>query len=128
MRLQYITEHSAGFGLREAMRDLPNTVKQPDTPIVASMFADSCRRTNFYAPDGFQLTCTDNLGVAEINAALEAGGQVYILSDRPPHTGIDINTIDGQATRIAAYPRPGDPPDSPAITLWLVERFALPGQ
>ena len=126
IRLQYITEHSAGFGLREAMRDLPDTIDQPNTPIIASMFADSCRRANFYAPNDFQLTCTDHLGVAEVETALQALGQVYILSDRPPHTGIDIRTIDGHATRLAVYPRPGDPADAPAITLWRVERSPQP--
>ena len=114
--------HSAGFGLRDAMYDLSDKIDQPDTPIIASMFADSCRRANFYAPTGYELTCADNLGAAEIEATLQTRGQVYILRDRPPHTGIDLTTVDGQATRLAAYPRPGDPDEVPSITLWLVER------
>lgn len=123
MRLQYVTEHSAGFGLREAALDVPNTISQPDTPIVASLFADSCRRTRFYLPPGYDLICTDQLGVAEIEAALADQGRVYILADRPPYTGIDVSTIDGQASRIAAYPRPGDSEANASITLWLIERI-----
>lgn len=127
MRLQYITEHSSGFGLREAAQALPETITRPELQIIGSMFNASCRRTNYYAPTDHQLVCTDALGVAEIEAALQAQGAVYVLADRPPFTGIDISTIDGEATRIAAYPRPGDPADQPAITLWLVERPGLPG-
>ncbi len=122
MRQQYITEHSSGFGLREAAEALPQTITRPELPVVASMYADSCRRTNYYVPEGFMLICADNLGVAEIESALMDQGAVYILEDRPPYTGIDIESIDGQATLIAAYPRPGDPHESPSITLWLVER------
>jgi hypothetical protein len=122
MRLQYVTEHSSGFGLREAAVALPQTITRPELPIVASMFNASCRRTNYYAPEGYDLICTDALGVAEIEAVLAEQGAVYVLADRPPFTGIDISTIEGAATLIAAYPRPGDPADAPAITLWLIER------
>jgi 4-amino-4-deoxy-L-arabinose transferase-like glycosyltransferase len=119
MRLQYITEHSSGFGLRAAARDLPNQISDQDVPRIASMFADSCRRANLYAT--LPLTCTDNLGVAEIEAALADGGRVYVLADRPPYNGIDLSRVEGKALRLAGYPRPGETEADASITLWLVE-------
>jgi hypothetical protein len=119
MRWQYLTEHSAGFGLREAALDLPNTIGRPDVSIIASMFADSCRRTNLYAPDGFALICTSGQGRADIDAALNEQGAAYVLVDR--FTGMDVTTVDGQATSIAAYPRPGETSETASVVLWLIE-------
>ena len=122
MRWQYLTEHSSGFGLREAMLDLPHTITRRDLTIVGSMFADSCRRSNYYAPAGFTLVCGDNLGHEAVENALNQTGAVYVLSDRPPYTGIDVSHIAGRATKLAVYPRPGEDDSSASITLWLIER------
>lgn len=117
MRRQYITEQSAGFGLREAASALAETT-EPDIPIVGSMVRDSCRRANYYAPPGRALICADRLGVDAISAALAADGVVYVLADRPPHNGVDVSTLDADATRIAAYPRPGESEADASIVLW----------
>lgn len=119
MRRQYVTEQSAGFGLREAASALADTT-EPGVPIVGSMVRDSCRRANYYAPPGRALICADRLGADAIQAALAAGGVVYVLADRPPFNGVDVSTLDADATRIAAYPRPGESEADASITLWRV--------
>ena len=120
MRRQYVTEQSAGFGLREAASALADTT-EPGVLIVGSMVRDSCRRANYYAPPGRALICADRLGLDAISAALQAGGVVYVLSDRPPYNGVDVSTLDADATRIAAYPRPGESEADASIVLWRVE-------
>ena len=120
MRRQYVTEQSAGFGLREAASALVETTA-PGIPVVGSMVADSCRRTNYYAPPGRALVCADRLGLDAINAALAAGGVVYVLADRPPFNGVDVATLEADTIRIAAYPRPGEDEADASITLWRVE-------
>lgn len=114
VRTQYITDHSSGYGLREAVLDFPRTLSNPDLPVIASMFPDSCRRANFYVPDA--LTCTAVPGRAEIEAALAERGEVYVLADNAPSIGIDISTLDAQAQQIAAYARPGE--TTPSVVLW----------
>lgn len=124
-RRQFITEHSAGYGLREAVQAFPQTVTRAGTPIVASMFPDSCRRANFYAADGFTMRCTDAPGVDAIILALNEQGAVYMLVETPPLIGADIpalaESLGAQATRLAGYPRPGETAEEAAVTLWLVE-------
>jgi hypothetical protein len=121
-RGQYVTEHSAGFGLRDAVIALPQTVKTHDIPIIASMFADSCRRANFYQVDAFALRCTDAPGTSEITEALAEHGLVYVLVEKPP-VGVDIQTIPAKAERIAAYPRPGETEQTASVVLWRLEKM-----
>jgi hypothetical protein len=119
---QYVTEHSAGFGLREAVIALPQTVKTHNIPIIASMFPDSCRRANFYQEDSFALRCTTAPGANEITEALAAYGQVYVLVEKPP-VGIDIQRIPAKAERLAAYPRPGETEQTASVVLWRLEKM-----
>lgn len=121
MRRQYVTEQSAGFGLREAAAALVETT-EPGIPIVGSMVRDSCRRTNYYAPPDRVLICADQLGLDAINAALAEGGAVYVLSDRPPFNGVDVSALNADAARIAAYPRPGESEADASIVLWRLVR------
>ncbi len=121
-RAQFITEHSSGFGLREAVRTFPEAITHPDVPIIASMFPDSCKRANFYALDGLVMRCPPAPGRVEIEAALADSGAVYVLVDTPPVIGLDVTTLDARATRIAAYPRPGETDDTATVVLWLLER------
>jgi hypothetical protein len=120
VRAQYITDHSSGYGLREAVLDFPNTLTNPDIPIIASMFPDSCHRANFYVRNGRELTCTQVPGRTEIEAVLSAYGEVYVLTDNAPSIGIDVATLDSQAQQIAAYARPGETEAS--VVLWRLRR------
>jgi hypothetical protein len=123
VRTQHISEHSAGYGLREAMRALPDVMSRRDLPVIASMFPDGCKRANFYAVDGLMLTCTAVPGAAEIDAALSAYGAVYVLTDEAPTLGIDVNTVeDVKITRVAVYPRPDETEENASVALWLLER------
>lgn len=119
-RLQYVTDHSAGFGLRAAVLALPQTVKDQRIPIIASMFPDSCRRANFYAVDGFTLMCTAAPGLDAITASLATHREVYVLAEKPP-IGIDVATLLAKVTRIAAYPRPGETDATASVTLWRLD-------
>jgi len=120
MRTQYIIEHSAGFGLREAVQAFPFTLTD-DLPIIASMFPDSCRRANFYATDDRVLECTDAPGVDRIEAALAERGAVYVLTETSPLIGVDVTTLDAHVTRIAGYPRPGETEANAAVVLWRLD-------
>lgn len=120
-RSQYVTDHSGGFGLREAVIDLPNTITQ-EYPIIGSMFPDGCKRANFYAVDGLSLLCTDAPGRDAVENALAEWGGVYILTDEAPRIGLDVTTLEAQVTRIAGYPRPGEAEGAESVVLWLVER------
>jgi len=42
--------------------------------------------------------------------------------DTPPIIGLDVSTVDARATRIAAYPRPGETGETASVVLWLLER------
>ncbi len=122
VRQQYVTEHSAGFGLLEAVAALPQVVTLPDTPIIGSMTRDSCRRANFYAETGLVLQCVNAPGSDEIMRQLEDNGVVYVLVEETPGIGADVTTFNARALRIAAYPRPGETIDSASVTLWLLEK------
>lgn len=122
VRYEHVTSHSSGYGLREAVQDLPTTLVRPDLPVIASMFPDSCRRANFYAVAGRTLICTDAPGLPEIERALAERGAAYVLADNAPLIGIDVHTLDAQTTRVTAYPRPGENRDDASVVLWLVEK------
>jgi hypothetical protein len=122
---QYFSQHSAGYGLREAVQSLPQTIQPPTAPVIASMTGDSCRRTNFYAVNGLSLTCADAPGLNALEAALAAQNVVYVLVEQ--FTG--IADMPGEAARlgvtaeqVAQYTRPGA--DGQSVTLWKLERPA----
>ena len=122
VRAQYVTDHSAGFGLREAVQAFPQTIGDPGAPILASMFPDSCKRANFYAAPGYVMTCPPAPGTDAIRAALaEGGGEVYVLREAAP-VGLSDDDFDalGRTQRLAAYPRPGETADSASVTLWRI--------
>lgn len=122
VRYEHITSHSAGYGLREALQDFPAILTRPDLPVIGSMFPDSCRRANFYAQDGLTMLCTDAPGLPQIELALAEHGAVYVLADNAPSIGVDISIVDATATRIAAYPRPGETDANASVVLWLLEK------
>jgi hypothetical protein len=118
---QYMTDHSAGFGLREAARDFPETLTRDNLPIIGSMFPDGCRRANFDHDHDRMMQCVDAPGISEIEAALLEHGAVYVLTDDAPNIGVDVGLIDADATRIAVYPRPGEDDSNASVVLWLLE-------
>ncbi|MCB9453502.1 MAG: glycosyltransferase family 39 protein [Anaerolineaceae bacterium] len=120
IRTQYITDHSAGYGLREAVQAFPQTLTQPNIPVIASMFPDSCRRANFYVNDGREMVCAAAPGLVEDQEALDTNGAVYVLVDNAPLIGLDVTTLDAQVEKIAAYPRPGETTETASVVLWLV--------
>jgi hypothetical protein len=124
-RRQFITEHSSGFGLREAVQGFPNTVAD-SLPVIGSMFPDGCRRANFYALDGREMLCADAPGLPQIQAALDSSSAVYVLVDTPPQIGADMEAVGEQfgaeVTRVKAYPRPGENAETATVVLWRVAR------
>ncbi len=123
-RYEHITSHSSGYGLREAVQALPQTLLRSDVPVIASMFPDSCRRTNFYAIGSLRLICVDAPGLTEIEAALNQYGAVYVLADNAPRIGVDVTTLGVYASQVAVYPRPGETESSASLVLWLLLRDA----
>jgi hypothetical protein len=121
-REQYYTGPSSGFGISDAARALPDVLERADLTVIASMRPDSCIQANFYAGDDFKLTCVDAPGIEAIQAALAEKGAVYVLTDHAPIIGVDVSTLDVKATRIADFPRPGEPLDQPSVVLWLLEK------
>jgi hypothetical protein len=123
---EHFTDHSSGFGLREAMRDLPQRVDDPTIPIIGSMFPDSCRRANFYAVANLTLICTDAPGIPAIDTALADHGAVYVLADNAPNIGADMpalaDSLNVAVSRVAAYRRPGEESGDESVVLWRVER------
>jgi hypothetical protein len=124
--MEHFSQHSAGYGLREAVEGFPQTIQPADSPVIASMTGDSCRRANFYAVDGMILTCADAPGLNEITAALETEYTVYILVEQV--TGIsdvpsEAEALGATAEAVATYSRPGA--DGQTVTLWRLEREAL---
>lgn len=125
MQMQYLTDHPAGFGLREAVEAFPTTTDD-DTPIIGSLFGDSCRRANFYAVDGRRMDCPDAPGVPEIEAALDAHGSVYVLVESESIIGADVRQIENaDAVEIARYPRPGETFETASVVLWRLDRLEL---
>jgi 4-amino-4-deoxy-L-arabinose transferase-like glycosyltransferase len=117
VRTQYITDHSAGYGLREAVQALP-VIIEPGVPIIASLFPDSCRRANFYAQPGFALVCVNAPGLPEITQALGESGVVYVLVDNAPLIGLDVTLVDALAQQVAVFPRPAEDAASASVVLW----------
>jgi hypothetical protein len=115
---QYFSEHSAGYGLREAVLAFPQTITPRDMPIVASMTGDSCRRANFYAMDGLRMLCGDTPNLAQIQTALKDHSEVYVLVDfaTGAHFPQDAAAFGAQAEQVALYPRPGF--TGQPVTLW----------
>jgi 4-amino-4-deoxy-L-arabinose transferase-like glycosyltransferase len=119
LRLEYITGHSAGFGLREAVRAFPQTIGAPGVPVIASMFPDSCKRANFYDTHGYDMACPTAPGLSDIRAALKKYGTVYVLAEKPP-IGLRFDKTDLPATRLIGYPRPGETEETASVALWRV--------
>lgn len=122
---EHFSQHSAGYGLREAVQALPQTIQPPTAPVIASMTGDSCRRANFYAVNESSLTCTDAPGLNALEAALPTQPVVYVLVEE--FTG--IADLPGEAARlgvtaeqVAQYNRPGA--DGQTVTLWKLEHPA----
>jgi hypothetical protein len=125
MRTQYITEHSGGYGLREAMQQLP-TLAQPGIPILGSMFPDGCRRANFYAQDGWALICSDAPGLERARALLAEYGRLYVLSDTPGIIGGNPSEWAlGETGIVSSFPRPGEAPANASVVLYAIN-VALP--
>lgn len=121
VRAEHVGDHSAGYALREALRDLPLHVPA-EARVIGSFFPDSCRRANFYAAPGYALLCADAPGIPVIEAALAAGGPVFVLTDSAPIIGLDVPAFAAArgltAERLAAYARPDD--RDPAVVLWRI--------
>jgi hypothetical protein len=117
---QDYTGPSSGYGISDATRALPDVIERTDVPVIASMRPDSCYQANFYARDDRTLTCVDAPGIEAINAALDEHGAVYVLTDHAPLIGVDVSTLDAQATHVADFPRPGETDAS--VVLWLLEK------
>lgn len=114
---EYFLDHSAGFGLREAMLDLPNQLP-PQTAVIGSMFPTSCQRANFYARAGYTLTCADAPALDEIEATLAREGEVYILVERHPLIGVTAEQLNGSLRTVAVYPRPTETPQTATVALY----------
>ncbi len=124
VRAEHITDHSAGYGLREAVIAFPQTVPA-DVPIVASMFPDGCRRANFYAVDGREMICADAPGADQMRELLESHAMIYVLTDTAPLIGIDWAAYaEFHAEQVAVYARPGVTNGMTDVTLWRVIRTA----
>ncbi len=115
---QYFSQHSSGYGLREAVQAFPQTISDRSAPIIASMTADSCRRANFYAVGGLELECVDAPGLVQIKQALDDHAEVYVLVEdvTGAHFPLDADPLNADAELIATYPRPGV--DGQPVTLW----------
>ena len=115
---QYFSQHSAGYGLREVVQALPVTIGSDETPVIASMTGDSCRRANFYASAGLSMTCADAPGLPEIAAALADRGAVYVVVEEVTGAQFpqDAETLNADVELIATYSRPGA--DGQPVTLW----------
>ena len=119
---QYFSQHSSGYGLREAELAFPQTIIPSDTPIIASMTGDSCRRANFYAVDGLSMICANAPGLSEIAAMLKDHNAVYVLVEDATgaHFPQDAEALGAVARQVAVYPRPGA--DGQSVTLWRLSR------
>ncbi|MFN8528963.1 MAG: glycosyltransferase family 39 protein [Anaerolineae bacterium] len=125
--MQHIITHASGYGLREAVLSMTQTIRDPEIPVIASMFPDSCRRANLYTLDRVLLRCTDAPGTSEIEAALNTTGSAYVLTESPGLIGLrfpdEAAVFNSTAEEIAAYPRPGETTDTASIQLWLLTRI-----
>ncbi len=126
---QYLTDHSAGFGLREAVQAFPQTIGRPGPPIIASMFPDGCRRANFYDTHGYGMACPAAPGLEAVRAALAEGETVYVLAESPPVGAgrAALEALGARLTRVAGYPRPGETEATASVTLWRLDRGQATG-
>jgi hypothetical protein len=117
---QYFSQHSSGYGLREAVQDLPQTTG--DAPVIASMTGDSCRRANFYAVDGKAMRCANAPSLDEVGAALRESSVVYVVVESVTGARFpaDADALGANTEQIAVYPRPGA--DGQPVTLWKLTR------
>jgi hypothetical protein len=124
IRGEHVREHSAGYGLREAVRDLSSQVP-PDTLVWAAFFPDSCARANFYAQDR-ALICGTNSPAAFAQVLEQNAAAVYVLTDTLPIVSPDVRAVAAalgrRAVRVAQYPRPGESPAEASVVLWRIER------
>jgi hypothetical protein len=116
---EFLHDHSAGFGLREAAAAWSEHVP-PDTPIIASMFPSSCRRTNFYVTDSQPLTCTDAPALDAIHAELSRMGTAWVLVDTHTGVGTTREMLNADVQTVAVYPRPGESAQTATVQLWRV--------
>ncbi len=119
---QYFSQHSSGYGLREAVQAFPQTISDRSAPIIASMTSDSCHRANFYAIDELEMTCTEAPGLAQIRQALNDHAEVYALVEAATgaHFPQDADGLNADAELVTTYPRPGA--DGQPVTLWRIAR------
>ncbi|MEP7289728.1 MAG: hypothetical protein ABI947_28590 [Chloroflexota bacterium] len=116
MQAQYITEHPSGYGLREAVEALPQTVGAHN--VIASMSPDGCKRARYYLTPGPSLDCVGMAqGQAQIEQALQSQGVAYVLAEDVP-VGLDPSTVKASWTQLAIYPRPGN---ITSVTVWQVK-------
>jgi hypothetical protein len=116
MREQYISQFPSGYGLREAVEALPQTVGTH--AIIGSMTSDGCKRARFYLPAGSSLECTGvgQQSLSLIEKVLQTDHLAYVLAEDQP-IGIDPASVSGTWTPLAVYPRPGG---LTRVTLWRV--------
>jgi hypothetical protein len=115
MREQYVTLFPSGYGLREAISALPQTVGSQ--PVIASMTSDGCRRALFYLSSPLSVDCVGTAqGQDQIKQALGKAGVAYVLAEDQP-IGPDPAAVQATWTQIAVYPRPGN---LSRVTLWKV--------
>ena len=122
---QYFSQHSSGYGLREAVQAFPQTVSARSAPIIASMTGDSCHRANFYAVDGLEMTCGEAPELTQIGQALNDHAEVYVLVEAVTGARFpqDAAAINAAAELIATYPRPTHPGEvGQPVTLWRITR------
>ena len=115
MREQYVTLFPSGYGLREAVIALPQTVGS--NPVIASMTGDGCRRALFYLSAPLSVDCVGTgQGQEQIKQALNKSGVAYVLAEDKP-IGLNPATVPATWTQVAIYPRPNNGSD---VTLWKV--------
>jgi hypothetical protein len=117
---QYFSEHSSGYGLREAVLALPQTTNDA-LSVIGGMTADSCRRANFYAISVWKMRCPGELG-GDLPTALGDSCVVYVVVDEVTgmHFPQDAEPLGADAEQVAVYPRPGA--NSQPVTLWKLTR------
>ena len=115
MREQYVTLFPSGYGLREAIGNLPQMVGSVN--VIGSMTDDGCKRALFYLPAGPSIDCVGiGEGQAQVTQALNKTGVAYVLAENTP-IGLDPASVKATWMQIAVYPRPGN---VSRVTLWKV--------
>ncbi|MFN8449456.1 MAG: glycosyltransferase family 39 protein [Anaerolineae bacterium] len=120
---QYFSQHSSGYGLREAVLALPETTPDIHYRRIASMTADSCHRANYATPP-FIMDCTGE-PQADLQAALADATSVYVVveSVTGAHFPQDADALDADAELIATYHRPTRSGEAEQpVTVWKLTR------